>query len=137
MKKEQVTVKAGFTGAEGEPARDEIREAGFEVVESSAEGKYYASQSLEVEVPETLDELLELEEQETVLGWCISKYKTTRIYDKVRRNMESKLKKEVPAECKTLMEGLVMLGVASKEELDNLPFEQKSDLDYLKSLAIG
>ena len=137
MKNELVSVKAGYTGQAGEPTKDEIREAGYTVQDSATQDKYYAVDEFTVELPTTLEELITLvggEEEEakaTVVGWSISKYKTSKIYDSARKAIDAKLRKEIPANCKKVLEALTTLGLVDEATLN---FEEKSDIDYLKSL---
>lgn len=130
MKKETVQVKSGYLGAPEDPTREEIKEAGYDVKESSNDLKYYAVSTLEVDIPETLEELLEVADEEQVASWALSKFKTSQIYDVERRKMDSILRKEVPAECKKVLEALQTLGLVDPDELT---FEQKSDLEFLKT----
>ena len=137
MKNELVSVKAGYTGQAGEPTRDEIREAGYTVQESTNSDKYYAVEEFSVELPTTIEELVtavggeEEEAKATVVGWSISKYKTSKIYDSARKAIDAKLRKEIPANCKKVLEALTTLELI---DADSLTFEEKSDIDYLKSL---
>ena len=137
MKNELVQVKAGYTGKAEDPTREEISEAGYTIQESTSNGKYYAVDEFEVELPTTIEELVtavggeEAEAKATVVGWCISKYKTSKIYDGARKAIDAKLRKEVPANCKKVLEALTTLELI---DADSLTFEEKSDIDYLKSL---
>ena len=136
MKNELVSVKAGYTGQAEDPTRDEIREAGYTVQESTNSDKYYAVEEFEVELPTTISELVTAigggqEAEETVIGWSISKYKTSKIYDSARKAIDAKLRKEIPANCKKVLEALTTLDLVSEE---SLTFEEKSDIDYLKGL---
>ena len=136
MKTELVQVKSGYTGQAGEPTRDEIREAGYTVQDSATLDKYYAVDEFEVELPTTISELVTAvgggqESEEIVVGWAISKYKTSKIYDSARKEIDAKLRKEIPANCKKVLEALTTLDLVSEE---SLTFEEKSDIDYLKGL---
>lgn len=134
MKIIEKTTRIGLDTLEGEEVSQlEVEEAGYEF--ESTDSKDYAVVKTEVEVPETLDECLEVLDEETMLSALqsyIQSSEAKKAYDEAKNKLQKKVPAEVEREIAT-MRSLAESGFAnySPELLDNIPYEAKVSKEAL------
>ena len=134
-KKANVEAKLGLgrLNDEAEVTVEEINELGFEHKETK--NKQYAVGTVEAELPESVEEALDMLGEEDLVEIVQSRIKSRaskRLYDE----MFNTLNKEVPAEVKDLLNSMYEMSKAglapySEEELDSIPFDAKTSKDKL------
>ena len=134
-KKANVEARLGLgrLNDEAEVTVEEIEELGYEYKETK--NKEYAVGTTEAELPENVEEALDMLGEEDVVDIVQSRIKSReskKLYDEIFNS----LNKEVPAAVKDLLGSMYEMSKAglapySEEDLDSIPFEAKTSKDKL------
>ncbi len=128
MRKTEVEAKLGLDRLNEEVTQEELEEAGYQY--KATDTKEYAVATAEVELPETMEEILNVVEKDDLVEMVQSRLKSSAskgAYDE----MFSRLNKEVPKEVENLLDSMKEMATAgiapySVEDLADIPFEAKT-----------
>lgn len=138
VKEAKVKSNLGLDTLNKNVGKNEVNEKGFDYKETDT--KAYAVQETTIGVPETLEEALDMLQEDAIVDAVTTALKA-KTGKKMRDNMKAQLDEHIPAEVKEMIESMketAEAGLASYDValLEEIPFEAKTSkealLEYVK-----